>query len=62
MVREAIRYMEVARLMKDSMILRGIKGRQLSLSWLKEAHWLLKVIAPVILNDVNKGYLNSCLS
>ena len=30
-MREAIRYMEVARLMKDSVILR-IKGRQLSLS------------------------------
>ena len=31
-MREAIRFMEVARLMKDSVILRGIKGRQLSLS------------------------------
>lgn len=30
-MREAIRFMEVARLMKDSVILR-IKGRQLSLS------------------------------
>lgn len=45
-MREAIRYMEVARLMKGSMILRGIKGRQLSLSWLKEAHWLLKGHCP----------------
>lgn len=58
----AMRYMEVPKLMRGSVISGGVKGRQLLLSYLLKTHWLLKVIASMILNDGNKEYLNYCLS